>query len=436
MPYLSHARVQETTTTTGTGNITLAGALTNRVTLASVMATSDYLDYVIDDGAGNWEIGIGQLTASTTLVRVAVRFSSNSNALVSFAAGTKNVTLTMNEGQLSAIDDLFFGDGSDGDVSISSGSTALTRDMYYRNLTLSGSGKIQCNGYKVYVSEVLDLSGATNSSGSITFDGSAGNNASVNTGGTAGSSPFVNSQGGGGAGQAGPNGGTAAGTAGTGSSAITGVGGSATGAGGTAGNGSGGSGGVGGSVGALTLYSNRKRYSQLFYRGSTQVRGGAGGGSGGSGGGDGTAGGGGGASGGGGGHLFLAARIINRGGSTAAGAVRANGGNGGNGGAPAGGNRGGGGGGGGGNGGWIQLFYAHLIGSSATNALQSKGGTGGNGGTKTGTGTDGAGGDGGSSGYVTVIDLGTNTSSETGSTTGGGASGTTGGTGATTQVSL
>lgn len=435
MPYNAYPRVQETTTTTGTGNITLAGAVTNRVALQSLLAVNDYLDYVIDDGAGNYEIGIGQLTASTTLVRTAVLYSSNSNALVSFAAGTKTVTLTMNEGQLWAQDTLF-GDGSDGNGTISSGTTSLTKDTYYKNLTISGTGAVALNGYKLFVSEVLDISAAP--AGAITFNGSAGGNASTTTGGTAGTSPFVNTQGGGGSGQNGPNGGTTTGTAGTASSAITGVGGSGSGAGGTAGTGASGAGGSGGGVGSLTLHSSRKRYTQFFYQSSsvTQVRGGVAGGSGGSGGGDATAGGGGGASGGGGGHAWIAARIINRGGSTAAGAIQANGGNGGNGGTPAAGNRGGGGGGGGGNGGWIQLFYLHLIGSTATNALQAKGGNGGTGGTKTGTGTNGAGGDGGSSGYITVIDLGTNLSSETGSSVGGAASGTTGGTGTTTQVSL
>lgn len=435
MPYLAYPRVQETTTTTGTGNITLAGAVTNRVTLQSLLSINDYLDYVIDDGAGNYEIGIGHLTATTTLVRTAVRYSSNAGALVSFAAGTKTVTLTMNEGQLWAQDTLF-GDGSDGNVTISSGTTSLTKDTYYKSLTINGTGSLAVNGYKVFVSEILDITSAP--AGAITFNGSAGGNASVTTGGTAGTAPFVNTQGGGGSGQNGPNGGTAGGTAGTSSSALTGVGGSGTGAGGSGGNGSGGSGLGGGGVGAITLHPSRRRYAQLFYQGSgfSQCRGGAAGGSGGSAGGDGTAGGGGGASGGGGGHAWIAARIINRGGSTAAGAIQANGGNGGNGGTPAAGNRGGGGGGGGGNGGWVQLFYQHLIGTTATNALQSKGGNGGTGGTKTGTGTNGTGGDGGASGYVTAIDLGNNTSSETGSSSGGAASGTTGGTGATTQVSL
>src|SRR5271166_403646 len=40
-----------------------------------------------------------------------------------------------------------FGDGSDGNVNISSGTTTLTRDMFYNNLTLSGTGALVTAGY-------------------------------------------------------------------------------------------------------------------------------------------------------------------------------------------------------------------------------------------------------------------------------------------------
>lgn len=84
-------RVQETTTTTGTGNITLAGAATNLRTFTSQFAANQRFRYFIDDDAGGFEHGIGYLSASTTLVRETVIDSSNSNALVNFGAGTKQV---------------------------------------------------------------------------------------------------------------------------------------------------------------------------------------------------------------------------------------------------------------------------------------------------------------------------------------------------------
>src|SRR5579859_7573588 len=41
-----------------------------------------------------------------------------------------------------------FGDGSDGNVTISSGTTVITRDMYYNNLTINGSGQIDTKDRK------------------------------------------------------------------------------------------------------------------------------------------------------------------------------------------------------------------------------------------------------------------------------------------------
>tara|TARA_R110000868_G_C10556346_1_gene736432 strand:- start:45 stop:389 length:345 start_codon:yes stop_codon:yes gene_type:complete len=86
-------RVQETTTTTGTGAVTLAGATNGYQTFAAVgNGNSTY--YTIA-GISEWEVGIGTYTASgTTLSRTTVLSSSNSGSLVSFSAGTKNVFVT------------------------------------------------------------------------------------------------------------------------------------------------------------------------------------------------------------------------------------------------------------------------------------------------------------------------------------------------------
>jgi hypothetical protein len=86
-------RVQETTTTTGTGTVTLAGAVSGYQTFAAVgNGNSTY--YTIAGGA-EWEVGIGTYTSSgTTLSRTTVISSSNSGSLVTFSAGTKNVFVT------------------------------------------------------------------------------------------------------------------------------------------------------------------------------------------------------------------------------------------------------------------------------------------------------------------------------------------------------
>lgn len=85
-------RVKETATTTGTGNFTLAGAATNHITFNTAFGTDRRFFYtIIDDTNNDWEIGIGYLSASTTLVRETVLNSTNSDAVVSFGSGTKDV---------------------------------------------------------------------------------------------------------------------------------------------------------------------------------------------------------------------------------------------------------------------------------------------------------------------------------------------------------
>lgn len=85
-------RTQETTTSTGTGTITLAGAVTGYRAFSAAFSNGDTVRYAISDGGANFEVGEGIFTTfGTTLSRVTVFASSNSNALVSFAAGSKNV---------------------------------------------------------------------------------------------------------------------------------------------------------------------------------------------------------------------------------------------------------------------------------------------------------------------------------------------------------
>ena len=89
--------VKETTASTGTGAITLAGAVTGFRTFVSAYGNLYPVYYAIKFGT-EWEIGWGQLSGST-LIRNKVFASSNSGALVNFSAGTKTV-YGNNSGQL------------------------------------------------------------------------------------------------------------------------------------------------------------------------------------------------------------------------------------------------------------------------------------------------------------------------------------------------
>jgi hypothetical protein len=86
-------RVQETTTTTGTGTITLAGAVTGFQSF-SVIGDANTTYYTIAAGS-QWEVGIGTYTSSgTTLSRDTILESSTGGTAVNFSAGIKNVFVT------------------------------------------------------------------------------------------------------------------------------------------------------------------------------------------------------------------------------------------------------------------------------------------------------------------------------------------------------
>ena len=86
-------RVKETTTTTGTGTITLAGAVTGFQAF-SVIGDGNSTYYTITDGT-DFEVGIGTYTLSgTTLSRTTILESSNAGSAVNFGAGSKDVFVT------------------------------------------------------------------------------------------------------------------------------------------------------------------------------------------------------------------------------------------------------------------------------------------------------------------------------------------------------
>jgi hypothetical protein len=97
MAILYADRVKDTTTTTGTGNITLAGTPpTGFQSFNAAFGTSaGFFFYYCIEGGAEWEVGRGHLSASTTLVRDNIMASSNAGSAVSFSAGTKNVFATI-----------------------------------------------------------------------------------------------------------------------------------------------------------------------------------------------------------------------------------------------------------------------------------------------------------------------------------------------------
>jgi hypothetical protein len=86
-------RVQETSTTTGTGTITLAGAVSGFQSFSAI-GNGNTTYYAIVGGT-EWEVGLGTYTSSGTLLsRDTILESSNGGTAVNFSAGTKNVFVT------------------------------------------------------------------------------------------------------------------------------------------------------------------------------------------------------------------------------------------------------------------------------------------------------------------------------------------------------
>ena len=97
MALVINNRVRETTSTTGTGAVTLGGAVGGFQTFAAGIGNSNTTYYAISINSENeWEVGLGTLNGdSSTLTRTSVLESSNSDAAVDFSAGSKEVFCTL-----------------------------------------------------------------------------------------------------------------------------------------------------------------------------------------------------------------------------------------------------------------------------------------------------------------------------------------------------
>lgn len=341
-----------------------------------------------------------------------------------------------------------FGTGADGVLVLSSGTTTLTRNGHYSAVswTVGSTGKIDTNGWVLYVSGTLDLTNIP--VGGIFNSGLTGNNAAAATGAAAKVTLQAGTVPGGRNGQAGATGTAAAGTSGTAGAITAGYGGD---------GGGGGAGGAGTNAAGAAVAANlttRIQHSDTTIPPSALTSSGGGtsipiysaapGSGGAAGGGDGTNPGGGG---GGGGTspvaLAIRAAVIIRAALTPAGAIANIGGNGGTGGTVSTGNVGGGGGGNGSGGGSIDVVAGTILGPTVPNCLDVTAGNGAAGGNGAGTGIGGTGGASGKGGATKVTNLSAGTTTfntpnaaGTTATAASTTAGTAGGVAPTTRVAL
>ena len=98
MALVLNDRVKETTTTTGTSTVDLAGAETGFESFVAGIGNSNTCYYaIVHQTADEFEVGLGTVTDATpdTLSRTTIISSSNSDSAVNFSSGTKDVFCTL-----------------------------------------------------------------------------------------------------------------------------------------------------------------------------------------------------------------------------------------------------------------------------------------------------------------------------------------------------
>ena len=99
MALVINDRVKETSTTSGTGTLNLAGAVTGFVTFVAGIGDTNTTYYAIfEQGTANWEVGVGTVGDATpdTLARTTVITNSLGNTdKISFGGETADVFCTL-----------------------------------------------------------------------------------------------------------------------------------------------------------------------------------------------------------------------------------------------------------------------------------------------------------------------------------------------------
>jgi hypothetical protein len=166
-------RVQETSTSTGTGSFTLAGAVTGYQTFAVIGNGNTTFYTIADQGGANWEVGIGTYsTSGPTLARTTVLSNSNGNTSpVNFTAGTKTVFVTYPSeqsvnldasGNVSALGTVSSGVWQGSTVGVAYGGTGVTSSSGANSVVLrDANANITFNNFTSGFTAVTAAAGTT-----------------------------------------------------------------------------------------------------------------------------------------------------------------------------------------------------------------------------------------------------------------------------------
>ena len=179
MAFVLNDRVKETSTTTGTGTLNLAGAVTGFEGFVSAIGNSNTTYYGIFNGGTNeFEVGIGTVTDASpdTLSRDTIISSSNSDSAVDFSSGTKDVFCTLPASK-AVFEDASNNVSLQADLTVgallkmpdvTSGKVLVADGTSFQEVAVSGDATIASSGALTLANSGVSAASYTNSS--ITVD--------------------------------------------------------------------------------------------------------------------------------------------------------------------------------------------------------------------------------------------------------------------------
>lgn len=173
MALVLHDRVQETTTTTGTGSVTLDGAVLGYQSFSAIGNGNTTFYCIAGQGTSEWEVGVGTYTSSgTTLSRDTILASSNAGSAVNFSSGVKAVFVTYpseksvnldSSGNVSALGTISSGTWQGSTIGVAYGGTGVTASSGPNSVVLrDANGNITgVNNVEVGLTLITSAGGTT-----------------------------------------------------------------------------------------------------------------------------------------------------------------------------------------------------------------------------------------------------------------------------------